>query len=50
MSGIVKSQCNEFNLTTVKILNISLIPSHQERASIIWNPKFNADIIKIEQV
>lgn len=34
----------------VKILYISLLCSHFEYASIIWNPVFKVDILKTERV
>lgn len=48
--GFVKRYSKDLNSKAVKTLYTYLIRSHLRYASIIWNPRFNIDILNIEKV
>lgn len=50
MAKFVKTNAKEFNLSLITILYTTLIQLHLEYASILWNPIFNIDNQKIENV
>ena len=49
--GFIKRNSSEFrDISTLNPLYVSLVRPHLEYCSIIWNPSYTVDIIKIEKV